>query len=140
MPVIPPARKQFPSYAGGPISPSWLKGFPVGDATQVLRGDGSWGPVPTTAGGVPPGVMFDFAGTTSPTGYLMCDGASYLRTAFPDLFAAIGTTWGAVDGTHFNVPDCRGRMTVGLGTHADVAALAASDGLAVGNRRPKHKH
>lgn len=39
------------------------------------------------------------------SGTLRCDGTSYLRTAFPDLFTKIGTTWGAVDGTHFNVPD-----------------------------------
>jgi hypothetical protein len=29
---------------------------------------------------------------------------------------------------------------VGVGTHTDVAALGASDGLAVGSRRPKHLH
>src|SRR5262245_56316927 len=67
-------------------------------------------------------------------------GASLLRTAFPDVFALFGTTYGAVDGTHFNLPDCRGRMPVGLGTHADVATIGNNDGLAVGNRRPKHKH
>lgn len=38
-------------------------------------------------------------------GTLDCDGASYVRTEFPDLFGKIGTIWGAADGTHFNVPD-----------------------------------
>ncbi|MET4187620.1 microcystin-dependent protein [Bradyrhizobium sp. JR1.7] len=37
-------------------------------------------------------------------GELACNGASKLRTDFPDLFSKIGTTWGAVDGTHFTLP------------------------------------
>ena len=53
-----------------------------------------------------PGIVEAWGGSlaTIPAGSLACDGASYLRSAYPDLFAAIGTTWGAVDGSHFNVP------------------------------------
>jgi microcystin-dependent protein len=41
-------------------------------------------------------------------GWLMCDGAEYSRTAYAPLFAAIGTTFGAGNGTTtFNVPDLR---------------------------------
>jgi hypothetical protein len=47
---------------------------------------------------------------------------------------------GAADGTHFNLPDYRGRTLVGLGTHADINSLSDSDGLAVASRTPKHKH
>jgi microcystin-dependent protein len=65
--------------------------------------------------GTPAGVMMDFGGTTAPGGWLLCDGTSYLRTDFPTLFAAISTNWGALDGTHFNVPDLRGRVPVGAG-------------------------
>jgi microcystin-dependent protein len=43
----------------------------------------------------------------------MCDGTSYLRTAYPALFTAIGTAYGTVDGTHFNVPDLRGQFLRG---------------------------
>lgn len=43
-------------------------------------------------------------GATVPSGTLQCNGASLLRTEFPDLFTAIGTTWGAADGTHFTLP------------------------------------
>jgi len=49
------------------------------------------------------------------TDILPCNGASYLRTDYPDLFAAIGTVWGAVDISHFNVPDLRSRTLVGAG-------------------------
>ncbi|MCX9024602.1 MAG: phage tail protein [Candidatus Methanoperedens sp.] len=62
---------------------------------------------------LPAGVVFAFGGTTAPTGYLLCDGTSYLRTDYPALFANIGTAHGAADGTHFNVPDYRGRFLRG---------------------------
>lgn len=59
-----------------------------------------------------------FGSSAVPTGFLACDGASYLRTDYPDLFTAIGTTWGSADGTHFNVPDLRGKSILGSGTGA----------------------
>jgi microcystin-dependent protein len=57
-----------------------------------------------------PGTIITFAqeGYT-PDGYIWCNGAPYSRTQYADLFAAIGTRWGAGDGsTTFNVPDLRG--------------------------------
>ena len=64
---------------------------------------------------MPAGIYFPFAGASGdiPAGFLLCDGASYLRADYPDLFAAIGTLWGAADGTHFNVPNLKGRVPVG---------------------------
>lgn len=56
-----------------------------------------------------------FFGTVLPSGYLWCDGTSYLRSVYPTLFAAIGTTYGAVDGTHFNVPNLSGQVPAGTG-------------------------
>ena len=54
---------------------------------------------------------------TARTGWLLCDATAYSRTTYADLFAAIGTTYGAGDGsTTFNVPDMRGRVPVGVGT------------------------
>jgi hypothetical protein len=65
-------------------------------------------------GGVPIGSVFDFAGTSAPTGYLLCFGQAINRTTYAALFAALGTTYGAGDGsTTFNVPDLRGRFTAG---------------------------
>lgn len=49
-------------------------------------------------------------------GYLWCDGAAVSRTEYADLFAEIGTKFGAGDGSStFNVPDMRGRVAVGAG-------------------------
>lgn len=57
-------------------------------------------------GGVPVGFIMPYAGTGLAEGFLDCDGSAVSRTMYPDLFAAIGTTWGAGDGsTTFNLPD-----------------------------------
>lgn len=58
---------------------------------------------------LPIGSVVTMATQTCPTSFLLGDGTSYLRTAYPKLFAAIGTAHGFVDATHFNVPDYRGR-------------------------------
>lgn len=57
---------------------------------------------------VPPGVVYYSAATSAPAGYLLCDGSAVSRTTYSRLFAAIGTTFGAGDGsTTFNLPDLR---------------------------------
>jgi microcystin-dependent protein len=89
----------------------------------------------------PAGAITGYGALTAPSGWLLCDGTAVSRTTYAALFAAIAAGYGAGDGsTTFNLPDLRGRTAVGLGTHADVSALANGDGLAVGSRRPKHKH
>ena len=67
---------------------------------------------------MPAGVIVPFAGTTVPAGYLLCDGSAVSRTTYADLFAAIGTTYGAGDGnTTFNLPNMflRSPLFTGLG-------------------------
>ena len=68
------------------------------------------------------GWIIPFAGSAVPDGALACDGSSYLRTAYPLLFDAIGTTWGSADSTHFNVPDLRGRAPIGSGSGTGLSA------------------
>lgn len=63
---------------------------------------------------VPIGSVMAFAGATPPAGWLLCDGTSVDRVAYPDLFAVIGTNHGAVDGFTFNLPDYRGRFLRGV--------------------------
>ena len=70
----------------------------------------------TTGGNMPAGAITMYGVASAPTGWLLCDGSSVLRASFPALFSAIGTTFGSADGTHFNVPDMRGRAPVGTGT------------------------
>lgn len=53
---------------------------------------------------------------TAPTGWLICDGSAVSRTTYADLFAVIGTTYGAGDGsTTFGLPNLSGRVPAGMG-------------------------
>ena len=64
--------------------------------------------------GVPVGTIIDFGGLTPPVGYLTCNGSAVSTSTYPDLFAAIGYTWGG-SGLSFNLPDLRRKTTVGSG-------------------------
>jgi microcystin-dependent protein len=74
----------------------------------------------------PTGVVSPFVGSSAPTNWLLCDGANLLRADYPRLFNVIGTNFGSVDGTHFNVPDLRSRQPVGAGTAPSKVATFAS--------------
>jgi microcystin-dependent protein len=63
--------------------------------------------------GLPTGIILPYGGATAPSGWLLCDGTSYLRADYPNLFAIIGVLFGSADGTHFNIPDMRGNMPIG---------------------------
>lgn len=66
-----------------------------------------------------------FAMNTPPSHCLACDGSAVSRTTYAALFAAIGTTWGAGDGSStFNLPDLRGEWVQGAGTNAVGADIA----------------
>lgn len=70
--------------------------------------------------GLPPGTMVAFAGLAAPSGWLTADGSAIDRTTYAALFSAIGTTYGVGDGsTTFNIPDKRGRASIGAGTYTD---------------------
>ena len=69
---------------------------------------------------------------TSKTGYLLCNGGAYSRTTYAALFAILGTSFGAGDGsTTFNVPDFRGRTLQGANANLK-AVLAAGLPNAIG--------
>ena len=87
----------------------------------------------------PVGSLQAYAGASAPTGWLLCDGTSYSTSVYPELFSVLGYTYGGSSG-NFNVPDLRGRVVVGKGSHVDVDALGDNDGSALANRRPKHQH
>jgi microcystin-dependent protein len=62
---------------------------------------------------IPAGTIVATARATAPTGWLMCDGSSVQRSTYADLFTAIGTSYGSVDGLHFTLPNLKGRAPVG---------------------------
>lgn len=113
---------------------AWLA-LGSGTAGNLLQTNGaaanpSWVSPPAS---VSSGMMMDWAGAEAsvPSGWLICGGQAISRTTFAALFAVIGTTWGAGDGsTTFNVPDMRGRVGVGKddmnGTAANRVTAAGS--------------
>lgn len=67
------------------------------------------------ASGVPVGTVEYFAAATPPAGYLTADGSAVGRETYPDLFSAIGTTFGEGDGeTTFHLQDLRGEFVRGF--------------------------
>ena len=65
-------------------------------------------------GGFLPGMVQAFAFQTPPAGWLKCNAQAVSRTEYAALFAAIGTAYGAGDGsTTFNLPETRGLFVRG---------------------------
>ena len=96
-------------------------------------------------GGGAPGIISQFAGSTAPPGYLLCDGAAVSRTTYSSLFTTIGTTYGTGDGsTTFNLPNLQNRIPVGKGSDSEFDTLGETGGakavsLAATNI-PAHSH
>ena len=62
----------------------------------------------------PPGSVTMYAASSAPSGWLECDGSNVNRATFPNLFNAIGITFGSGDGsTTFGLPDLRGEFVRG---------------------------
>jgi hypothetical protein len=82
---------------------------------QGLQGlQGLQGPPSVPGELMPSGAVVMFgAAPTPPDGFLVCDGSSVLRAAFPTLFAAIGTAYGSADEEHFNLPNFNDKVPFG---------------------------
>lgn len=100
---------------------------------------------------VPAGVYLPFGGATAPTGWLSCDGSAVSRTVYSALFTAIGTTYGAGDGsTTFNLPSMVDRVAVGksgtrtIGTTGGASSVTPSGSVANTtlsySQMPSHRH
>lgn len=78
---------------------------------------------------IPPGTIIHYAGRTVPSGWLICNGANVSRTDYAALFAAIGTIYGAGNGsTTFGLPNLNGRFLEGT-TYTDSVGTYHSAGL-----------
>lgn len=84
---------------------------------------------------------------TTNEGWLPCTGIAVSRAIFSALFAVIGTSFGAGDGvTTFNVPDLRGRTSIGTGEGVGLTDRVLGDSIGEENHvlveaeLPKHKH
>ncbi len=93
---------------------------------------------------LPVGTIHQYAGGTAPAGYLLCDGTAYLQTAYPNLFAVIGTTYGSTS-TQFSVPNLPGKTCLGcLASNTNFQQLAQTGGsmkaVLATSQMPQHTH
>lgn len=98
----------YPSLSGLSSSAS----TPSGGGASTPSGGGA--STPTVVESVPSGAITQFAGSTAPSGWLLCNGSEVSRTTYSSLFLAIGTTYGIGNGsTTFNLPNLSGRVPIG---------------------------
>ncbi|MET3560183.1 microcystin-dependent protein [Bartonella japonica] len=71
-------------------------------------------PTPLKVESFPPGFIATFAMQKVTSGWILCDGATYNRKDYPQLFQAIGDQWGKDSDTTFKVPDFRGMFLRGF--------------------------
>lgn len=58
-----------------------------------------------------PGMIMPYGSNVAPAGFLLCNGASVSRVVYPELFAIIGTTYGSLSVSTFNLPNMAGVTT-----------------------------
>ena len=88
--------------------------------------------VDTVAGDLPIGTVMYFAASSAPTGWFECDGRILNTASFPDLFAAIGYTYGGA-GVSFNLPDLRGEFLRGWDRSSTQGARGVDSGRVFGS-------
>jgi microcystin-dependent protein len=91
---------------------------------------------------MPTGTVLHFAGSSAPTGWLLCDGSAVSRTTYATLFALLSTTYGVGDGsTTFNVPNTSGIFISGVGSQT-ISSIAYTRTLATrqGDVMQGHDH
>ncbi len=69
---------------------------------------------------VPIGTVLHYLGSTIPTGFLLCNGASLSRTEYPELFSVIGTKCGSDSPSTFKIPDTHHRVLEGTTVLSEV--------------------
>jgi len=76
-----------------------------------------------------------------PSVWLPCNGQGLLRTEYPELFAVIGTAFGAGDITHFNIPDLRGQTLIHQGSgYTFASAVGEAEHVLTIDELAQHSH
>lgn len=90
---------------------------------------------------VPSGTVIHVAMNNAPTGYLKANGAAISRSTYAALFSAIGTTFGAGDGsTTFTLPELRGEFLRGWDDGRGVDSGRTINPTAQGSQNLSHSH
>lgn len=124
------------TFAGTTLS-TWRMPFLETITFMNLPGLGGWYALNGGDGHV--GQIYMSGVSTDAKNAFVCDGRAISRTAYANLFAVIGTSFGAGDGaTTFNIPNMQNHFPFG-GTGMGVAAGATTVALGAGNI-PSHTH
>lgn len=75
----------------------------------------------------PVGEIFAWAGDSAPTSALACDGSQVQQSAYPELYAIVGTLWGSADSGYFRLPDFSSRVPLGAGSGSGLTARSVGD-------------
>jgi len=87
---------------------------------------------------LPSGTIMMWATSSAPTGYLLCNGQSVSTSTYPNLFAAIGYTFGG-SGSSFLVPNYQNQMPIGASGSYALASTGGSTSITTANL-PAHSH
>ena len=143
--LTPQELERLERMLGDPVNlpatfKSWVRNWVEEQGIDVNWGNLSGIPE-GVVGGAPIGSIYMWPSVTVPRNHLGLDGANVERVKYKPIYDIFGTQFGAGDGsTTFGLPDTRGRMAVGLGTHTDVNAIGDNEAAALGSRRPAHGH
>lgn len=111
------------TVTGGLTVKGTITGNLVGNADTATNAtnDGNGNNIASTYLPAVVGAVVAFAGSTTPQGWLLCDGSAVSRTTYAKLFSVIGTTYGSGDGsTTFNLPNLVDKFVEGSATAGTV--------------------
>lgn len=98
--ILDQTGKQYAPVAANSISASIITGSLTSDVAEL----------------VPVGSIMLWSGASAPSGWEFCVGDELSRTTYAALFALIGTTYGAGNGSStFNTPNCKDVAVIGRG-------------------------
>ena len=81
--------------------------------------------------GIPTATIIPWSDSSVPSGFLECNGAAVSRSTYADLFAVIGTTYGAGDGSStFLVPDMQDNVCIGKSNNKALASTGGANTVA----------
>lgn len=140
--VVTKADLLSPAFSGVPTAPTAATGTSTTQLATTAFATAAISPFT--------GSMLMWPTATTPSGFLLCNGQTVSRATYAALFAILGASFGAGDGsTTFTLPDYRDRMPIGAGTTYAAAAVGGSkDAIVVSHTHtatsvvtdPQHKH
>jgi len=96
------------------------------DGTEIINGG------ELLEGGIPTATIVPWTSASVPSGFLECNGTAVSRSTYSALFAIVGTTYGAGDGsTTFNTPDLQDNTPVGKSNNKALGSTGGANTVTV---------